>query len=348
MRPRPAAQRCRRCRCSSARSQRASGSAMPARTMPRAAHGAADQGAAACWRPTASSASCAPVLEQLERDSGLRCYRELAAAAARASGWRRRSRARRSATTSTPEHERVYPIDRRDPRARAVSASFVLDRDAAVRPRVARVAAVARAAVAAVAGAARGRADRRRRAQGLRCAARTTARAEIYEAVLARIGEPDRAGLDDDAPRAHPARAALRARPGRGVDGHRPRPSSARSCSRPTASTASTPGACGSSLHLNQGNAERRASACAAPSCCSCRRAASSATSARAPRFELLAHALAGDLLGVKRALDARRPSSREHYPGWRPMLLLGQCRYRWLQGDLRGALERVDDRRSR
>jgi hypothetical protein len=54
--------------------------------------------------------------------------------------------------------------------------------------------------------------------------------------------------------------------------------------------------------------------------------------------FELISCSLAGDLLGVKEAVDALLYLADQH-PGWRPMLLLGQSRYRELQGDLPEAL---------
>ncbi len=54
---------------------------------------------------------------------------------------------------------------------------------------------------------------------------------------------------------------------------------------------------------------------------------------------EASAYAETGDLLGVKSCLETLEKLS-ERFPGWRPMYAYGQCRYRWLQGDLDGALE--------
>jgi tetratricopeptide (TPR) repeat protein len=55
--------------------------------------------------------------------------------------------------------------------------------------------------------------------------------------------------------------------------------------------------------------------------------------------FELISCSLAGDLLGVKTAVDGLSALADQH-AGWRPMLMLGQSRYRELQGDLQGALD--------
>jgi tetratricopeptide (TPR) repeat protein len=55
--------------------------------------------------------------------------------------------------------------------------------------------------------------------------------------------------------------------------------------------------------------------------------------------FEVMALAEAGDLLGVKSCLD-KITMIAERYPAWRPWIGYGQCRYRWLQGDLQGALD--------
>ena len=95
--------------------------------------------------------------------------------------------------------------------------------------------------------------------------------------------------------------------------------------------TASTPGAC-ALLQLNRATSTKRGSACAAPSCCSCKTTGQRYLGTSAG-FELRAHAANGDLLGVKRALDALAVLAEQH-AGWRPVLLFGQCRYAQLQGD--------------
>ncbi|HEY2733429.1 MAG TPA: hypothetical protein VGI70_05570, partial [Polyangiales bacterium] len=53
---------------------------------------------------------------------------------------------------------------------------------------------------------------------------------------------------------------------------------------------------------------------------------------------ELMAFALAGDVLGIKSALDVIR-SFAEKLPGWRPFLAYGQASCQLLQGDPAGAL---------
>lgn len=58
--------------------------------------------------------------------------------------------------------------------------------------------------------------------------------------------------------------------------------------------------------------------------------------------FELRAFSLAEDLLGVKSAVDALSMFASVH-AGWRPMYIFGQSRYRELQGDLDAALELID-----
>ncbi|HKP58416.1 MAG TPA: protein kinase [Polyangiales bacterium] len=55
--------------------------------------------------------------------------------------------------------------------------------------------------------------------------------------------------------------------------------------------------------------------------------------------FQLNSCFSAEDLLGVKTAVDALSEMA-EDQPGWRPMLILGQSYYRHLQGDVQGALD--------
>jgi Protein kinase domain/AAA ATPase domain len=58
---------------------------------------------------------------------------------------------------------------------------------------------------------------------------------------------------------------------------------------------------------------------------------------------EVCAHADAGNLLGVKNCVETLTMLA-ERYPGWRAMHAYGVCRYRWLQGDLQGALKTIVD----
>jgi hypothetical protein len=55
--------------------------------------------------------------------------------------------------------------------------------------------------------------------------------------------------------------------------------------------------------------------------------------------FEMLANVVSGDLLGVKRSTDAVGELARR-FVGWQPLHALGLAHYRALQGDLQGALE--------
>lgn len=57
--------------------------------------------------------------------------------------------------------------------------------------------------------------------------------------------------------------------------------------------------------------------------------------------LQMSASFFAADLLGVKRMLDSLEHLSATHR-GWRPMLHYGQSCYRYLSGDLEGALDRV------
>jgi hypothetical protein len=55
--------------------------------------------------------------------------------------------------------------------------------------------------------------------------------------------------------------------------------------------------------------------------------------------IELQGHAYAGDLLGVKRIV-LRLEQLVARFPAWQPTLSTGRCRYKWLQGQLDEALE--------
>jgi hypothetical protein len=96
------------------------------------------------------------------------------------------------------------------------------------------------------------------------------------------------------------------------------------------------------SLHLNQGNAEEARKCMRRAELLQLQEGNEQRYLGTSAGFELLAQGLVGDLIGVKRALDNVSELAR-HYPGWRPLLLLGQCEYRKLQGDLRGALEAIE-----
>jgi tetratricopeptide (TPR) repeat protein len=54
---------------------------------------------------------------------------------------------------------------------------------------------------------------------------------------------------------------------------------------------------------------------------------------------EIQSLAESSDILAVKNTVE-NLTALAAIYPGWRPYLAYGQCRYRWLQGDLQGALD--------
>ncbi|HEX4354438.1 MAG TPA: hypothetical protein VHZ95_16020, partial [Polyangiales bacterium] len=92
-------------------------------------------------------------------------------------------------------------------------------------------------------------------------------------------------------------------------------------------------------LHFNQGNTEAARSCMRRSELLQLQDGGESHYLGSTAGFELVSAAIAGDLLGVKTALDALELLADQH-PGWKPMLIFGRGRYRELQGDLSGALE--------
>src|SRR5690606_30583641 len=93
------------------------------------------------------------------------------------------------------------------------------------------------------------------------------------------------------------------------------------------------------SFHLNQGNAEEARKCLRRAELLQLQEGSEQRYLGTSAGVELLAHVCTGDLIGVKRAIDGVTELAA-HYEAWRPVLLLGQAHYRWLQGDLEGALE--------
>jgi uncharacterized protein YidB (DUF937 family) len=159
----------------------------------------------------------------------------------------------------------------------------------------------------------------------------------LYKQALARIAQPDRAGFDEvqfERIRlgVHYTLALIEAAQGVAAAEERAKILESNRAMRVTAWRVRM------LLNLNQGNAE------AARKCL--RRAellqlqdGESHYLGMTAGFELMSCALAGDLLGVKTAVDALTALAQRHH-GWRPMLIYGQSRYRELQGDLPAALE--------
>jgi hypothetical protein len=279
---------------------------------------------------------CVPtVLAQLEHDSGLALYRELDGMPApeRLAEALKRTQARYLAT---PERDRVYAIGDAIRELARLSAAFcsmavatfdvdLLESLPSVEPLLPLSPAL-HVLSRLVQGATEGLCGRWRRAQ------------ELYEQVLTRLGQPDRAGLDEaqynrtflgqqlllalfDAAIGSDA-AEKRAQI---LENHREMRINAWRVRM--------------ILHFNQGNAEaarkclRRAELLQLQDGGEARYLGSTAA------FELYAFSYAGDLLGVKSSVDALDRLAQQH-AGWRPVLLFGQSRYRELQGDMQGALD--------
>jgi hypothetical protein len=167
---------------------------------------------------------------------------------------------------------------------------------------------------------------------------RTLEAKAIYEAVIARLGQPDRAGFDETYVRG--IRLALHNLLGL-VEGSMGSAGAERHAQILEGDREHRVNAwrVRVALHLNQGNADEARK-------CQRRAELLQLQDARQQRyaratvaFELFAQAAAGDLLGVKRALENVDELARQ-YEGWRPAQRIGQCYYRWLQDDLAGALE--------
>jgi hypothetical protein len=160
----------------------------------------------------------------------------------------------------------------------------------------------------------------------------------FYESVLARLAEPDRAGLEDGMYGrirlgVHYAIALIEASHGIPGAEERAKILEAQRSMRIAAWRVRM------LVQLNQGNVEgarkcsRRAELLQLQDGVDVHYVGTSAG------FDLRCCALAGDLLGVKAATDALTALAERH-AGWRPMMVLGQASHRELQGDLPGALE--------
>jgi tetratricopeptide (TPR) repeat protein len=170
---------------------------------------------------------------------------------------------------------------------------------------------------------------------------RTTRTAEIDEAVLRRIAEPDHAGFDESAHRGlrlglHYLLGLFDASMGIDAAEQRAQLLEADREHRVNAWRVRL------SLHLNQGNAEEARKCMRRAELLQLQEGSEQRYLGTSAGFELIAQALSGDLIGVKRALD-NVTELAQHYPAWRPVLLLGQGHYRWLQGDLSGALDAIE-----
>jgi hypothetical protein len=96
-------------------------------------------------------------------------------------------------------------------------------------------------------------------------------------------------------------------------------------------------------LHLNQGDAKLARKARRRAEMLQVQEGGDSRYLGTSAGFELMAHALSGDLMGVKRATDALEETAA-CFPGWRATWHLGRAHFRSLSGDDRGALQAVQE----
>jgi hypothetical protein len=96
-------------------------------------------------------------------------------------------------------------------------------------------------------------------------------------------------------------------------------------------------------MHLAQGNAEQARKCERRAELMELQEHGEQRYSGMGAGSEVCAHADAGNLLGVKNCVETLSMLA-ERYPGWRAMHAYGVCRYRWLQGDLQGALNTIVD----
>ncbi len=275
------------------------------------------------------------VLARLEHDSGLAFWRELAQLSPGERLGQALTRAQER-YEATPERERVYsPMDAIRELARFCASSCALGMQLfdlafleslpsleplrALSPALAAVAQLVQACKDTLGG-------------------RTLLAQTAHEQVLRRLAEPDRGGFDQTYHRGihlaiHYLIGLLKASMGiAGAEEHAQLLEADRE-HRVNAWRVRV------SLHLNQGNAEEARKAQRRAELLQLQEGAAQRYIGTSVGFELVAHAVASDLLGVKSALDGVAELA-QHYPGWRPTWLLGQAYYRRLQGDLEGALE--------
>jgi hypothetical protein len=94
-------------------------------------------------------------------------------------------------------------------------------------------------------------------------------------------------------------------------------------------------------LHLNQGNVDEARRCQRRAELAHLQESSEQRYLGMGVNFESTAFAVAGDLLGVKSSIDTLTELTRR-YARWAPFFHNATARYRWLQGDLEGALESV------
>jgi tRNA A-37 threonylcarbamoyl transferase component Bud32 len=276
-----------------------------------------------------------PVLWQLEQDSGLALYHELSELPVGERLLQAIGR-QQQRHLATPEHERVYgAVDAIRELARLSGAAITmavgffdlalieslpsLEPLLPLSPAVQVIVQLTEAGVCWI----RGRVERSR---------------ELYERVCARIAEPDRSGLDD----VQFERTRLGVQYGLALIEASMSISAVEQRAKLLEQSRSMRVAAWRVrmlLHLNQGDTEAARKCMRRSEMLQLQDAAEAHYVGSTAGFEMLSSAMAGDLLGVKGALDALERLAQQH-AGWRPMSLFGQSRYRELQGDLSAALE--------
>jgi hypothetical protein len=165
---------------------------------------------------------------------------------------------------------------------------------------------------------------------------------DLQEAMLVRIGQPDRSGLDE-AKRDELVLAlnyglgALEAATGSANAERRAQLLESHPQTRIIAWMLRHV------LALNQGNVEESRRCLRRAELYRLQLGAEGPPSRLGAGIQLLGYARLGDMLGVKSAVDDLAALAREH-AGWQPVLLLGQSHYRKLQGDLEGALAAIEE----
>ena len=162
---------------------------------------------------------------------------------------------------------------------------------------------------------------------------------DIYRAVLARIQQPDRAGLDD----AQFERTWLGVEYGLGT--------LEASCGRSVEERAAVlegvrelkvnAWRVRSVMYLHQGNLDEARKCSRRAELLRLQEGIEERYEASTLASELLGYGTIGDLFGIKAKLDTLAALAAER-PGWRPMALFAQGRHRELQGDLPGALAAI------
>ena len=275
------------------------------------------------------------VLERLERDSGLADYAQLVdvPAAERLPQALARAQARYEAT---PEGERVYPIIDAIRELARFSANFTslamqlfqidlferlpsLEPLMPLSPALASVGKMIEASKLTLAGSS------------------TQARAR-YEQILERLAQPDRGGFDDTyyngiTHAIHYLLGLLKASIG-SSDAER----HAQLLDRDREHRVNA-WRVRVSMHMSQGDVEEARKCQRRAELLQLQEGAAQRYLGMSVGFELFANGIIGDLLGVKRSLSAVRALAAS-YPGWKVLEQVGECYYRWLQGDLRGAFD--------